>query len=173
MKNIANRNGFMGALVVVLFYTMIYFVKKELLLNPWIQWGPMVFYVAFMYKAQQEDCALYGAERDFRAMVRIPFITFILINLGYWLWYYASHLADPSLITQEIQVVLSDLEQQLSAGTGDPQQANDIRMQIAEHKKVIEAPTMPLLPVVTRMAFGSIGGFLLAALLTAIKRMNN
>ena len=164
MKNPALKYGLFGAAVVIFYFTLLYVSKKEHFLSPLLQWGSMVIYLFFMYRAAQEDCAQNGTARDFREILRTPFIVFLLINLGYWLFFYGLHLADPGLIQTEMGIELASLKAQLSAGLGDPEQANRFRERIQELEKTIQNPgTQPLGPIITRMFIGALGGFALSA----------
>ena len=170
MKNIAVRYGVLGGVVVVFYFLLVYVAKKEAFLNPWLQWSAMIFYVLFMYQAAREDCALNGTKRDFREIIRTPFIVFILINLFYWLFYYGLHLWDTDLVRMELLAEKQAYRTQIMQGTGDPQQANQIRERIADVDKALESPIQPLGPVLTRMAMGAIGGFGLSAGIAAFIR---
>lgn len=170
MKNIGVRHGLLGGVVVVLFFALVYTVKKEAFLNPWIQWGAMAFYVLFMYRAAKEDCNQLGIKRDFREILRTPFIAFIVINLFYWLFYYGLHLADTDLIRLELLAEKQLYQDQLSSGPGDPQQSNQIRERIIEVEKALTDPVQPLGPVLTRMTMGALGGFALSAGIAAYLR---
>jgi hypothetical protein len=105
-----------------------------------------------------------GSARDFRELVRIPFITFLITNLCFWLFDYGLHLYDSSLTAMELQAALAKLKADLEGGVGDPQQANAIRDQIAGIEKSLASPaSQPLGPVVTQMFIGALGGFALSA----------
>lgn len=171
MKNPALKYGLLGAVVIVFYFALLYFSKKENFLSPLLQWGSMVMYLFFMYKAAQEDCAEKGTDRDFREIIRTPFTVFLLINLGYWLFYYGLHLADPGLIRMEMDMELTGLKAQLTAGLGDPEQANRFRERIQELEKTIQSPVVqPLGPIITRMFMGALGGFGLAAGIAGVLR---
>lgn len=172
MKNIGVRNGLLGGVVVVMFFALVYTAKKEAFLNTWVQWGSMAFYLLFMYRAAREDCALSGTNRDFREILRAPFVVFILINLFYWLFYYGLHLADTELLRMELLAERQLYEDQLRAGPGDPQQANQLRERIIEVEKALANPVQPLGPVITRMAMGALGGFALSAGIAAMLRLS-
>ncbi len=160
----ALRYSLLGAIAVIAYFAVIFFSKAENFLHPGLQWGSLAIYLFLMYKATQEDCAANGIQRDFRAIVRTPFLVFVLINLGYWLFYYGLHLAYPSLVATEMQMEMKALQAQLSAGLGDPQQANQYRERILEIENAIKNPMpQPLGPVITRMFIGALGGFALAA----------
>lgn len=170
MKNIGVRQGLMGGVVVVFYFLLIYVAKKELFLNPWVQWASMGFYVLFMYRAAKQDCALHGVRRDFREILRTPFIVFVVINLFYWLFYYGLHLADVELVRLELLAEKQLYQTQLALGPGDPQQANQLREHIMDVDKALLHPVQPLGPVLTRMAMGALGGFGLSAGIAAILR---
>lgn len=164
------RLGILGGIAVVFYFSILYFSNKALFLNPGLQWGALVIYLAFMYQAAVADCKLHGTERDFRELVRTPFLVFLLINFAYYLFFYTLHLADKSLIVMELDANIKMLQAQIQAGTGDPVEANNLRLQIADLEKIKAAPTQPLGPVLMQMAQGAIGGFGLAAVIAAILR---
>jgi hypothetical protein len=166
MKNPGIRYGVFGGLAVVLYFLSFYYSQKSLFIDPVVQWASMVIYILCMYRAAREDFALHGAERDFRLLTRTPFLVFILINMAYWLFYYSLHLADPELLAMETQAQLSALQQQITDGVGDPEQANIIREQIQSLQK--EEPIIALGPVLLSMARGATGGFGLAAALALL-----
>jgi hypothetical protein len=170
IKSPGFRYGILGGLAVIFFFALLYYGRKELFINPWFQWGSLLIYLIFMYQAAREDCAEFGADRDFRAVVRTPFMVFLLINLAYWLFYYAIHLADKSMIVMELDKAITMLQQQVLAGAGDPDKANDIRQQIAQMEKMKANPVEPLGPVLAQMAQGAVGGFGLAAGIAALIR---
>jgi hypothetical protein len=124
-----------------------------------------------MWMAARADGALHGLSRDFRNMLRTPFVVFLLINLSYWVFYYALHLYDPSLVQSELMLELNGLKAQIEAGVGDPEQANTLRERIILLEKSIANPQpQPLGPIFTRMCIGALGGFGLSAGITAILR---
>ncbi|MBC7775896.1 MAG: DUF4199 family protein [Phycisphaerae bacterium] len=165
------RYGFLGGVVVIFYFTLLYVAKQNLFLSPLFQWGSMVFYLFFMWKATVDDALIHDVRRDFREVVRTPFVTFLLINLCYWLFYYGLHLYDPSLLQAEMNLELDMLKSQLSAGLGDPEQANKFRERIQDLEKIIQSPQpQPLGPVMMRMCVGAIGGFALAAGVAALVR---
>lgn len=158
------RYGFLGGAIVIFYFLLLYITKQDLFLSVPLQWASMVFYLFFMWQACRENCATEGVARDFREIVRTPFVTFLLINLCYWLFYYGLHLYDPSLLETEMRLELDMLRQQLAAGLGDPTQANQFRERIQDLEKALQAPQpQPLGPVITRMFVGALGGFALAA----------
>lgn len=173
MKHIGLRNGVLGGVVVVFYFLILYIAGKETFLNPWLQWASMGFYLLFMYRAAKEDCTLKGVARDFREMLRTPFVVFILINLFYWLFYYGLHLADVELIRLELLAEKDLFQNQIQQGVGDPQQANQLRERVMQIEQALQNPVQPLGPVLLRMATGALGGFVLSAGITAVLRSSN
>lgn len=161
MKNTSLKYGFLGGAAVAFYFLLAYFAGKQHFMNPAVQWASMLLYLAMMFKAAQDDCAQNGTARDFREMTRTPFAVFLLINLVYWLLFYGLHLADPALVQMENALNLARLREELAAGPGDPEQANQLREQIQFLEKET-APVVPLGPVLLRMCMGAIGGFALA-----------
>lgn len=171
MKNTGVRYGLLGGVAVVCYFALLYFIKKEWFLNVWLYWASMGIYLLLMWRAAKEDCAEKGVSRDFREILRTPFVVFLLVNLFFWLFYYALHLADPSLLQMEMAMELNGLKAQIEAGTGDPQQANILRERIAELEKLVQSPQIqPLGPILTRMCIGALGGFAISAAIAVILR---
>ena len=173
MKNIGLRNGILGGVVVVIYFVLLYVVNPATFLNPWLQWASMGFYLLFMYRAAKADGVEHGVKRSFREMSRTPFLVFILINLFYWLFYYGLHLADVELLRLELLAEKTMYQAQIDQGVGDPQQANQLRERVIEVDKELQNPVQPLVPVLSRMAMGALGGFTLAAGITAILRSSD
>ncbi|MEZ4942746.1 MAG: DUF4199 family protein [Saprospiraceae bacterium] len=172
-KNTGLRNGLLGGGAVVFYFALLYTIDRQAFLNPWLQWASMGLYLLFMYRAAKEDCAQHGAKRDFRAILRTPFIVFILINLFYWLFYYGLHLADLELLRLELLAEKQAYQEQINSGTGDPQVTNQLRERMNDVDKALQNPVQPLGPVITRMAMGAIGGFALSAGIAAILRTSD
>lgn len=164
------RYGLLGGLVVVGYFLLLYVVNKTMFLDSGLQWGSLGIYGLFMYQAARQDCAQNGRNREFRTLVRVPFMAFLLINLCYWLFYYSLHLADPTLLQMETAAQLAYLKAQITAGTGDPQQANTLREQIAYLEQ--HGMSLPLGPVFMQMGLGALGGFAMASVVALIHRVD-
>ena len=165
------RYGLLGGAVVVFYFLLLYFINPSYFLSPLLQWGSLGFYLLFMWQAARMDAAQKGGGRDFREVLRTPFIVFLLINLCYWLFFYALHLFDPGMGQMEMSLEMAHLKEQIASGTGDPQLANALRERMAELEKTMQMPvSQPLGPIITRMCVGALGGFALAAAVAAIIR---
>ena len=171
MKNISVRYGLLGGVAVIFYFVILYVLRPTLFLNTGLQYASLLLYLLFMYRATREEVAINGTQRDFRAILRTPFIVFLLINVAYWVFYYALHLADPGMLQMETALDLAYKKEQLSAGLGDPQQANQLREQIQTlEREANQQQLQPLSPIIFRMAIGAIGGFVLAAGVAALVR---
>lgn len=158
------RYGLLGGIAVVFYFALLYIAKPEMYLDLSLQWGSMVIYLIFMWIATKEDCTLKGAARDFREVVRTPFVVFLLINLCYWVFNYGLRLYDPSILLTELNVALDMAKTQLNAGVGDPEQADKLRKYVQELERLIQNPQpQPLGPIIRDMCMGAVGGFVLAA----------
>lgn len=167
-SNPVTRYGIIGGIAVVFYFLIAYIAGKALFINPWVQWASMVIYLIMMYKAAQDDGIINGYSRDFRTILRTPFIVFLIINLFYWLFFYGLHLYDAELLQIETAEQIQHIKTQLSAGTGDPQQANNLREQLQFLEN--SGTSMPVGPVFMRMALGAIGGFGISAAIAAMIR---
>ena len=168
MQNPGVKYGLMGGIAVVIYFTILYFSGKPLFLNTGLYWGSLLIYIAFMWRAATEDCNTQGIVRDFREILRTPFVVFLLTNFFFWLFWYSLHLADPELLRLEADIKMAYLKEQLATGPGDPQQANQLRDQMQILEK--EGLALTLGAVFLQMGSGAMGGFLLAAAIGAIKR---
>ena len=165
------RYGLLGGLVVLFYFILLYCIKQDLFLSPGLQWASMGFYLLFMWQASKVDCQANGLERDFREILRTPFVVFLFINLCYWIFYYALHLYDPGLIQTEMGIELQGIKTQIESGVGDPQQANLLRERMNYLEQSMQLPpAQPLGPIVTRMFIGALGGFSLSAGVAALQR---
>ena len=170
-SNTGVRYGLLGALLVLFYFMLLYGIRQELFLSPGLQWASMGIYLLFMWQAAKVDCQAHGLERDFREILRTPFVVFLLINLCYWMFYYALHLYDPGLIQTEMALEIQGIKAQIEAGVGDPQQANLLRDRMNDLEQSLQLPpAQPLGPIVTRMLIGALGGFSLSAGVAALQR---
>lgn len=171
LSNTGVRYGLLGGVAVVFYLFLMYALNPAYFLRPELQWSSLIIYGLFMWQAAKVDVAEQGLSRDFREILRTPFVAFLLINLCYWTFYYALHLYDPSLLQTEMVTEITALKAQIQSGLGDPQQANAIRERIVALEESIQSPsTQPLGPIINRMFIGALGGFVLASGVAVIFR---
>ncbi len=164
----------MGGAATIAYFLLFYIFKKELFLSPMIQWASLLIYGLFMYKACEAHVDQSSSDISFREAVRAPFLVFVLINLCYYLFYYALHLYDAELLKMETATQIAYLKGQIQSGLGDPQQTNKIKDQIQYLET--NGMSLPLGPIFLQMGMGAMGGFLYAAGLTGLclwRKQNN
>lgn len=149
---------------LVLYFGLLYLVDKSMFLNPLWQWASLLVYVFFMFRASSADAAI---GKDFRKRVRAPFLVFVWMTLAYWFLFYGLHLADPELLRMETAMHIAQLKQQVEAGTGDPAQSARLREQLLYLER--EGMSLGMGHVLVQLAFGMVGGFGLAAAVTAFR----
>jgi hypothetical protein len=164
------KQGVLGAAVVVAIMFGCYMVSKGLYLGPALNWLILIVYVPFMWWSLSEFAKAKPLVTDFRTMVRAPFLTFVIINLGFYFLMYGLFLYDNELLQTLSSQEVAFLEQELSKGTGDPQRSNQIREQINYLKT--NGMQMPLGPTLLQMCMGALGGFGLSAILTYLYQNN-
>jgi hypothetical protein len=157
------KQGFLGALVVAGIMFGAYLFSKELYLNTAVNWLILLVYVPFMWWSIQEFAKGVPANLDFRTFLRPPFLTFVLINLGFYLLMYGLFLSDSELLQITAQREIQFFESELAAGTGDPTRSNELREKINYLRT--NGMQMPLGHLLLQMCLGAMGGFGLSAIL--------
>jgi hypothetical protein len=157
------KYGIFGAIVVVGIMLGAYFFSKELYLNTALNWLILLVYVPFMWLSLQAFAKDLPSGLDFRVFLRPPFLTFVCINLGFYLLMYALFLSDSELLRITSQREIQFFEQELAAGTGDPTRSNELREKLNYLRA--NGMQMPLGPLLLQMCLGAIGGFGLSAIL--------
>ncbi len=106
-QSYALRQGWLAGGISILVFVLLYFVQPAAFLHPVAWWSSLLIYLFFMYRAVQPAAAL-----TFRDNVRDPFLTFLLANGLFYLFYYImlSYLA-PDL--QDLQWELLQASGQL------------------------------------------------------------
>lgn len=165
------KYGIIGGAILSIYLIALYFVDKNLLTQSLTAyWLPLLLiHPAAMYlSARQRQAEPPGAE--FRERVRLPFQTFAIANVFFWIALYALHLADPELARMELQQQLVFVQGQLEQGVGDPQQMNELRQQLNDIQAEINKPVVqqPAGPYVFSLAIWNIFGFGIAAAITAV-----
>jgi hypothetical protein len=157
------KHGIIGAIVVVSVMASIYIANKELYLNPWVNWLILFLYVPYMWLAIRDFMRAHPETKEIRTIIRPAFLTFILINLGFYLLLYGLFLSDQELLQITSSREIQYFENELKQGVGDPQKANELRDQIQYLKT--HGMKMPLGHLLLQMCMGAIGGFSLSALM--------
>lgn len=80
LTNPGIRFGLLGGFTVVALYTLVYTVDKDAYHHTGLYYGSLTVYAWFMFLASRSDISVNGSARDFRELVKIPFITFLITN---------------------------------------------------------------------------------------------
>jgi hypothetical protein len=163
MQSTGLKNSVLAAALVVGYFLLFYILDKKLFMNPAVSWGSMVIYLAFMWKAETEERTAFGGKIDFKSALRVGFLVFLMANIAYWLFFYGVCLFDHEITDNFKNQRLSDIQQQISRGTGDPQLSNDLRKEADEIRKM--GFQIGIGDVLLRLSMGTVGGFFLAAVL--------
>ena len=171
MQNNGLKYGIYGALTAVVYLLGLYFVEKKLLINAFATyWLPLLLlFPPLMYKAALDETAQHGL-KDFRSLLRTPFLTFAVANVCFWLCLYALHMADHDLASMELTKQLAYAQDQLKTGMGDPQQMNKVREQVTQIQMELQDIQQPVGPYIFSMAIWKILGFGISAAITGLVR---
>ena len=161
MKNPSIKYGIFGLLTVLAFYTLVYCINPKFHNNILFYWGGLLLYLPLMIRAVDEQTGVWNNQIDFKQALRTAFIVFLLCNLGYYFYYYGINLYDPSLLEEQAQMHINQMKEQLNSGTGNPQESNELREQIADLEK--HGMQLDLTTIFLRMALGALGGFMVSA----------
>ncbi|MCO6479164.1 MAG: DUF4199 domain-containing protein [Phaeodactylibacter sp.] len=108
----AVKYGLIAGIGTVAYFLLFYFIKEELLFNPFVYWASLGFYLALMWRALQVEEQAPGERLGFRKALQAAFLVFVIANLIYYLFYYLLFgLIDPELIDLQRQVMRESLEQ--------------------------------------------------------------
>ncbi len=171
MRDNGIKYGLYSGLTLVVYLVGLYFVDKKLMTNGMAAyWLPLLLlHPPFMYKATTEEVALNG-KKDFRTLVRTPFLVFAVANALFWICQYALHLADPGLAEIELNLQLAHAQAQLQQGMGDPQAMYKIRESVAQIQNELKDIQQPVGPYIFSMVIWNILGFGIAAAITGLVR---
>ncbi len=151
------RYGLFAGFATIIYLLIFYFTNKNLLVNPYIVWATMIFYVAAMYAA-----ANVVSTDDFKDYLKAAFVAFLVANLLYYNFYYILFGAiDTQLL--ELQQQQAIIQAKLLA-----QQANTPQLQQQWQAAINDleqnGAKLSYFQIVQSMAQGAVGGFLLSAL---------
>ena len=109
----AVKYGLIAGTGIVAYFLLFYFIKKELLFNPFVYWASLGIYLALMWSALQEEgqAAPAGESLGFQGALRTAFLVFVIANFTYYLFYYLLYgLIDPGLIDLQREVMKETME---------------------------------------------------------------
>lgn len=103
--------GSLAGLLTIAAFLAGYFSDKPLVFAPWLTYGTYLFYVGAMYFAAVKTRDLTEGPFPWREALRPAFLTFIVANTVYYLFYYYLHQADPSLAGIQKEIMREMLPQ--------------------------------------------------------------
>jgi hypothetical protein len=106
------RFGIYAGISVVGLYLLLYLIKGELFFNPFVYWATVGIYLAFGWKALEDERQAVGGRLPLADGLKLAFLIFVIANLLYYLFYYLMFkLIDPSLVELQRETGLETLEQ--------------------------------------------------------------
>ncbi len=158
MKNIAVKYGLFAGLATILYFLGFYYWDKAVMLEPWVSWSSVLFIVVAMVMAIHATRRQAGQKIEFRQALRAAFLTGVIANVAFYVFYY--------LIMQSDAELVSILKQQ----TMDFYQSWTSGEQLETMMKSLEDFKVGLSTILLSLARSIIGSFILALLLAAILR---
>lgn len=160
MKNKSVVYGSVAGALTVVFLLIVYLVDKTLFFSPWVAYSPMLLYIGAMAMASFQTAAATEGSFPWRDALRVGFLTYLVANAWFYIFYYAIHQIDPSLAVLQKEIMREALpEFTKPANLGEA------------YKKLDEQDfQVSLGQVILGWAQGAIIGFGLAALLALLTR---
>lgn len=156
-KRIAVRNGLLAGISTVSLFLLLYFVQPKWMFNPWIYWGSLVIYLAFMWQALKEDRRSRAGNYTFQQALQTAFLVFVIANLIYYVFYQALYAwIDPGLVDLQRDMIRGAMEKN-SALLSDEQ-----RQQLLKSLENQAAFKVTLGSTILAYARSLIGGFILS-----------
>jgi hypothetical protein len=157
-RKISQKYGLIAGGSVVLYFLLFYFLDKESMLKMWVTASSILFYVFFMAKAVSDQRKLQEGIISFRNAISVAFLTLIIANVVYYIFYFFIIKSDPELVIILKQNYLDFYQKMLS--NQDP----------AEIEKSFEGFEINLPFVLLRFAQGAIIGFILSVIIAGMMR---
>lgn len=157
------KYGIAAGIGTVLFLLSCYYIDKALIFNTGIYYTSLIFSVIAMWLVGSNIMNNYEAE--FPAVLRQVFLTFLIADIIYYVWYYmmVNHIDVGLLEYQKNQMLAA--YQALKAKTTDIEEAKQWTQMIQDLENN-GLTAISISNVMLQMARGVIGGFLLAYIIT-------
>ena len=97
-RKISLKYGLIAGGIVVLYFLLFYFLDKESMLKIWVAYSSILIYVIFMGKAVSDQRNLREDIISFRDAISVAFLTFIIANVSYYIFYFFILKSDPELL---------------------------------------------------------------------------
>lgn len=109
MNRIGTQYGAIAGVVVVLYTLVFYAIDKKLMLSGLVSYGSLIFYIAAQYLAIARYKKESGGKLDFREGLRLGFLTYLIANAVFYVFYYFLHQYDASLAAIQKATMLENL----------------------------------------------------------------
>ncbi|MCB9285007.1 MAG: DUF4199 domain-containing protein [Lewinellaceae bacterium] len=160
MKNKSVLFGSIAGIVTIAFFIVVYLIDKPLVFSPWIAYSPILLYIAAMYLAGVNTREAVDGPFPWRDALKVAFLTYLVANGWFYLFYYIGHQVDPSLAELQKEIMREAL----------PQYTEPAKLPEA-YKQLDEQSFQPSLgQTILGWAQGAILGFGLAALVALLTR---
>lgn len=152
--------GSVAGLLTIAVYLAAYASDKNLIFKPWIGYGTYLFYIVAMYYVAVKTRDLTEDAFPWKEALRTAFLTFLVANTVYYLFYYFLHQSDP-----ELAAIQKELVREMLPKISSPEQ-------LKESMKALESDDFRLRPgqALLGWAQGAIFGFALAAAIAVITK---
>jgi hypothetical protein len=157
-RKISLKYGLIAGGSVVLYFLLFYFLDKESMLKMWVSGSSLFLYVIFMAKSVSDQRGLQEDIISFREAISVAFLTFIIANAVYYVFYYFIMKSDPELVEMLRQASIEFYQQFLA-------DRNPV-----EVEKSFEGFEVDVSSVLLSFARGAIGGFILSIIIAGAMR---
>ena len=152
-RKISLKYGLMAGGSVVLYFLLFYFLDKQSMLKMWVAYSSILFYVIFMAKSVSDQRNLFEDIISFRDAISVAFLSFIIANVIYYVFYFFIIKSDPELL-EMLKESTIDFYQKMGQDT-------------AEIEKKFE---VGFSSIFLGFARGAIGGFILSLIIGGTMR---
>lgn len=154
------KYGIFAGLAVVLYFLLFYWIDKGLMLHWTVFYGSTLIYVLAMFWAARSLREQQGGQLHFREGLRAAFLTFLVANVFYYLFYYIIYQLDPTLVELQREALREFL----------PNITTKDRLQQA--LRDLDERDLNVYPAATLFGYArsAIGGFILAVLIALLAR---
>ena len=97
-RKISLKYGLIAGGSVVLYFLLFYFLDKENFFKTWVASVSLIIYVIFMAKAVSDQRTAQEDIISLRDAISVAFLTFIIANIVYYIFYYFLMQSDPELV---------------------------------------------------------------------------
>lgn len=157
-RKISLKYGQIAGGSVVLYFLLFYLLDKEIMLKIWVAASSMLIYLFFMAKAVNDQRKLQENIISFREAISVAFLTLIIANVTYYIFYFIIMKSDPELVVFLKQNYIDYY--QIMLRDQNP----------AEIEKNFEGFEVNLSFVLLRFAQGAIIGFVLSLIIAGTMR---